>query len=420
MEGKYTVEEKKYGLLGKSLGHSYSKEIHQLIGAYSFGMWEKTSKELAEFLQERNFDGAMVTIPYKEAVLDFVSEMAPEVALLRSANLLVKGENGVLTAHNTDLFGFMYMIRRAGISLSGKKVLVLGDGATGRTVVHGVEKLGAAQVRVASRRPKGQVEDNLEKVSYDQGWPQAEIVINSTPVGMFPKNGESLVSLDDFSSLEAVFDVIYNPLATSLLLQGRDRGLVTGNGLSMLVAQAVRGAEIFLDGKLPQGKKGEEWIEEILSILTDKLLNLVLIGMPGSGKTTRGKALAIASGKTWVDTDSLIEQRAGKTIPQIFLEGGEGLFRHWEGEVAEEFGKKTGQVIATGGGMVLQQKAMDALRQNGKVIWVKRPLEELARDGRPLSKDLATLEEMARHREPLYRKYSEETLSWQKEKGEEK
>jgi len=420
MEGKYTVEEKKYGLLGKSLGHSYSKEIHQLIGAYSFGMWEKTSKELAEFLQERNFDGAMVTIPYKEAVLAFASEMTPEVALLRSANLLVKDENGMLMAHNTDLFGFMYMVRRAGISLAGKKVLVLGDGATGRTVVHGVGQLGAAQVRVASRRPQGQAQGNVEKVSYDQGWPQAEVIINATPVGMFPKNGETLVSLDDFPALEAIFDVIYNPLATSLLLQGRDRGLVTGNGLSMLVAQAVRGAEIFLSGKLPQEKNVEDWTEEILSHLTEKLLNIVLIGMPGSGKTTRGKALAIASGKTWVDTDSLIEQRAGKTIPQIFLEGGEGLFRHWEGEVAEEFGKKTGQVIATGGGMVLQQKAMDALRQNGKVIWVKRPLEALARDGRPLSKDLATLEEMARHREPLYRKYSEETLSWQDEKGEEK
>ena len=420
MKGEYMVEEKKYGLLGKSLGHSYSREIHQFLGAYSFEMWEKTSKELAEFLQERNFDGAMVTIPYKETVLEFASEMAPEVALLRSANLLVKDENGRLTAHNTDLFGFMYMVGRAGISLTGKKVLVLGDGATARTVIHGVEKLGAAQVRVASRRPQGQVNGSVEKVSYHQGWPQAEIVINATPVGMFPRNGESLVSLDHFSSLEAVFDVIYNPLATSLLLQGRDRGLVTGNGLSMLVAQAVRGAQIFLNGILPQGKNVEEWTEEILNYLTDKLLNLVLIGMPGSGKTTQGKALAVATGKTMVDTDSLIEQRAGKTIPQIFLEGGEGLFRHWEGEVAEEIGKRTGQVIATGGGMVLQQKAMDALRQNGKVIWVKRPVDQLARDGRPLSKDLATLEEMARHREPLYRKYSEETLSWQEEKGEEK
>jgi shikimate dehydrogenase len=400
----------RYGLLGKTLQHSYSKEIHESMGVYGFSLWEKTPEELDFFLKAKDFDGAMVTIPYKEKVLEYVEEMSPEAAALGSANLLLKNRQGELQAYNTDLEGFRYMIQRAGLNLCGKKVLVLGDGATGRTAVHVMRTMGASEIRVASRRGKEGKQGEVEVVSYNRGWPQADVLINTTPVGMYPQNGEVLVELSRFPFLEAVFDVIYNPMFTSLLLQARDRGLVTGNGLSMLVAQGVLGAEIFLKGKLPGGKNREEWTETILEQLRERLTNRVLVGMPGSGKTTYGKKMAEVTGKIFVDTDDLVEQHSGQTISALFQEGGEPLFRRWEKEVALEIGKRTGQVIATGGGMVLQREAMDALRQNGRILWVKRPLEELACEGRPLSKDLPALEEMARQREPLYKKYAEEVF----------
>ena len=415
-----------FGLIGKSLVHSFSKEIHEAIGAYNFNMWEMTEGELDDFLRGKSFDGAMVTIPYKEKVISYLDSMSSEVEKLRVCNLILKGKEGNLLGHNTDIDGFLYMVKRTGMDLEGKKVLILGDGASSRTVNFALKNLQVKNVKIASRRAGKLSEDKknevvskngpgldpIERVSYEEGYPEAEIIINTTPLGMYPNIGETPLNLKAYTKLLGVFDLIYNPLSTSLIMEAKDMGLVTANGLSMLVAQAVRGAELFLGGKLPGNKNAADLTEELLKNFNRKFTNIILIGMPGSGKSSLAEKIAKKENKIFVDTDKEIEREEGNKISDIFRQKGEKYFRQVELEMAKRVAKETGQVIATGGGIVLQEEAMKSLRQNGFILWVKRPLESLETKGRPLSTTREALEIMYELRRPLYEKYMDKEISF--------
>ena len=418
---------KAYGLIGKTLAHSYSREIHQALGAYTFDLWELPPQALAEFLWQRDFSGVMVTIPYKKEALAAADQVSPQAKKIGAANILYFDEGGQLWADNTDYSGFMYMVDRMDLSFKGKNVLILGDGATSGTVSQAVMDLQAASIKIASRHPeryKGDPPRGKNRVvgcedlgqgpivqGYDRDFSDSQIIINTTSVGMYPNNGEKLIGLEKIPSLEGLIDLIYNPFATALLLEGQDMGIKTSNGFPMLVAQATKGAELFLKGVLPQGRTWEDWNEILISRFEEEYFNRVLIGMPGSGKTTVGKELAENLHRVFVDTDHLIEEREGQSILDIFKYKGEPYFRSLEVEIAKEVGKKRSQVIASGGGMVLQKDAMDALRQNGEIIWVKAPLDKLGRKGRPLSGGAKELENMWEEREPLYSKYADKIIN---------
>ena len=398
--------EKIYGLLGRNLSHSFSKEIHEKLGAYNFFMWEREPEDIPSFFEKREFDGLMITIPYKERVLEYLDSMSPEVKALNCCNLILKDE-GRLKGFNTDVYGFKYMVKRAGISIEDEKVLVLGDGATSRTVIHCLKEENPKEILQAKRKGPFAVKDNVKGLTYEDDFKDAAIVINTTPVGMFPKTGEALVDLWQFPKAEGVLDVIYNPLYSKLLLDAKDRGIKFSNGLPMLIAQAMKAGEIFLNGKMPEGRTKEEWIERILKEEQSRLKNFVFIGMPGSGKTSIGKKTARDLDKVFVDTDELIEEALGKSCEDIIREKGEEFFRAQELVAAKAAGEKTGQVISTGGGMVLQEKAMDYLRQNSEVVYIKRPLEKLDMKGRPLSENMDVLRKLYELRKPLYERYAE-------------
>lgn len=417
---------KAYGLIGKTLAHSYSQEIHQALGEYSFELWELPPEKVADFLWRRDFSGVMVTIPYKKEALCAADQVTPQAKKIGAGNILYFDERGQLWADNTDYAGFMYMVNRMGLSFKDKNVLILGDGATSGTVCQAVMDLQAASIKIASRHPeryKGDTPRGKDQVvvseglgqgpivlGYDGDFSDSQILINTTSVGMYPNNGEKPISLEKTPFLEGLIDLIYNPFATALLLEAQDMGIKTSNGFPMLVAQATKGAELFLRGVLPEGKSWEEWNEILISKFEEEYFNKVLIGMPGSGKTTLGKELSENLHRVFVDTDHLIVEREGQSVSDIFEYKGEPYFRSLEVEIAKELGKKRSQVIASGGGMVLQKDAMDALRQNGEIIWVKTPLEKLARKGRPLSGGVKELENMWEEREPLYSKYADKII----------
>lgn len=405
---------KGYGLIGKTLSHSYSREIHQALGEYAFELWELSPQELIVFLASRQFNGAMVTIPYKKDALAAADKITPQAKALDAANILYFDEEGFLWADNTDYHGFIYMANRMDLSFKGKKALILGDGATSGTVCQALKDLDVASIKIASRHPETYTRNPTKeapiKLGYDENFSDIEIIVNTTSVGMYPNNGEKIISLEKMEALEGVIDLIYNPFATALLLEARDLGLKTSNGFPMLVAQATKGAEHFMNNKLPGGKSREEWNEILIKKFEDEYRNKVLIGMPGSGKTTIGKALAKNLNRVFVDTDQLIEQKEGRSIAEIFEKDGEAYFRRLEAEIAAEIGKGKSQVIATGGGMVIQKAVMDALRQNGEIIWIKAPLKSLDRKGRPLSEGDKALEKLWEQREPLYKNYAEKII----------
>lgn len=398
--------EKTFGLLGRKLSHSFSKEIHEALGAYSFSLWEKEPEEIPSFFEKRQFDGLMVTIPYKEKVLEYLDFMSEDVKSLRCANLIIN-EAGKLKGFNTDVYGFKYMVKKAGINIKGEKVLVLGDGATSRTAIHCLKEEGAKEILQAKRKGPFNTEDGVRGVSYEDDFKDVGVVVNTTPVGMFPNTGETLIDLEELSKVKGVIDVIYNPLFTKLLLDAKARGIKISNGLPMLTAQAMKGGEYFLKGRMPFSKTVEEWTEEILKNQESNLKNILLIGMPGSGKTTFGMKLANNLKKTFVDTDKVIEEAMGKSCEEIIREKGEEFFRAQELLAAKAVSEKKGQVIATGGGMVLIKEAMDYLRQNSEVIYIKRPLEKLDMKGRPLSESKEALFKLYEIRKPLYEKYAD-------------
>ena len=381
------------GLLGRHLTHSYSPQIHNLLCDYNYGLFEIEPEDLAEFLTERNFDGINVTIPYKKAVIPYCDALSPQAKMLGSVNTIMKTADGRLIGHNTDYFGFSYLLAQSNLSVAGKKVLILGNGGAAATV-NAVLQEKRAEVVIISRSGENHYNNlHLHK--------DAALIVNATPVGMYPNNGYSPLDISLFSNLECVLDLIYNPARTKLLLDAEKRDLITANGLTMLVAQAKESAEWFSGNKIADSR-----IEEIYSVLQKQMENIILIGMPGCGKSTVGALLAKKAGRTFVDADAVIAEKAGRSISQIFADGGEAAFRKIETEVLGDICKGSGLVIATGGGCVTRTENYPLLHQNGRIIWLKRDISALATDGRPLSQ-ASKLEEMYQKREPLYSAFAD-------------
>lgn len=385
-----------YGLLGETLGHSFSPQIHRALADYGYQLYPTPPDAVEELFRRRAFKGLNVTIPYKQTVIPLCDEVDPRAAAIGAVNTVVN-RDGRLIGYNTDIDGLIYLAKRAGVEMAGKKVIVLGSGGTSRTARAAAKELGAAQVVVISRHG----EDNYENLSRHA---DAQVVINTTPVGMYPRCGVAPVSLEAFPRLEGLLDVVYNPLRTALLMEAEARGIPCSCGLPMLVAQAWRAEELFTGSSIPA-----ETVEAVLAGLTAQLENVVLIGMPGCGKSTVGRALARRQGKAFLDLDRLIEERAGKSIPAIFAQEGEEAFRTLESWAVREAGARTGCVISTGGGVVTRAENCAPLRQNGVIIHLTRPLDRLPTAGRPVSQstDLQTLWE---RRRGLYAAFADRTV----------
>ncbi len=378
----------KCGLLGRKLGHSYSPQIHNQLADYSYELFEKEPDTLESFLSHGDFRGINVTIPYKKEVIRFCNELSDRAKTLGAVNTIVRCPDGSLMGHNTDYFGFFSMIQMSGLSLTGKKVLVLGSGGASVTAVAVLEELGAETVVVSRSGP-----NNYDNICYHR---DASAIINTTPVGMYPQTNATPIHLDIFDNLEGVFDLIYNPARTRLLQEAENRGLVAQNGLWMLIAQAKESAEWF------SGKRIDNSIIPLIHDRMQKQMqNIVLIGMPGSGKSTVGRLLAERLGRKFIDTDSEIERCSGMKIPEIFSAEGETGFRAKETEVLSELGKHSRLVIATGGGCITQEKNYALLHQNGTIVWLNRDIDKLPTNGRPLSQN-NDLEKMYQKRRPLY------------------
>ena len=385
-----------FGLLGEKLGHSFSPQIHRALAGYDYQLLPTPPEAVEDLFRRRPFRGLNVTIPYKRTVMDLCDEVDPRARAIGAVNTVVN-RAGRLTGYNTDLDGLMYLARRTGVDMAGKKVVVLGSGGTSHTACAAARELGAAQVITVSRRG----EDNYGNLSRHAG---AQVLINTTPVGMYPHNGASPVSLDAFPQLTGVLDVVFNPLRTALILAAEERGLPCAGGLAMLVAQARRASELFTGSPIPDGRT-----EEVLRELTGQVRNVVLIGMPGCGKSAVGRELARRMGRPFADLDKLIEEQAGRTIPEIFAQEGEAAFRSLESQVVREAGRETGRVVSTGGGVVTRQENRAPLRQNGVIVHVTRPLSLLSKAGRPVSQSM-DLGELWERRAPLYAAFADVTV----------
>ena len=391
-----------YGCIGEHLPHSFSKEIHGQIGGYAYELKELTPEELPAFMAARSFHGINVTIPYKQAVIPFLDEIDETARAIGAVNTVVN-RNGKLYGFNTDLDGLTRLIRRIGMDLSGKKVLIPGTGGTSRTAAFAAEQLGAREIRKISRTGR---DGSLTYEEALRDHTDAEIILNTTPCGMYPEPDAQPLPLEPFHRLEGVADVIYNPLRTRLVLDARSRGIPAEGGLYMLVAQAVRASEHFLDTAYPDGLTDRIY-EQILR----QKENIVLIGMPGSGKSAVGRILAEKTGRSLADTDQLITEKAGKPIPDIFRENGEPAFRDLESEIIRALSKQGGQIISTGGGAVLRPENVTALRQNGRLFWLDRDPEALVpTDDRPLADTAEKMKQLYRVREPVYRAAADEII----------
>ena len=377
------------GLVGKSLGHSYSPRIHSCLGDYEYSLFELGENELERFIREGDFCGVNVTIPYKIAVMQYLDEISPEAERIGSVNTVVRTEEGKLIGYNTDYYGFGYMLDSAGIEVEDKKVLVLGSGGASRTACTLLSDRGAREVVVISRSR----ENNYE---YLNRHADADVIVNTTPVGMYPNNGISPLSLDVFNHLSGVADIIFNPAKTALILDAEKRGIKWAGGLSMLVAQAKAASEYFTGGKIDDGIIGN-----ITAQIERETKNITLVGMPGCGKSTVGKLISKKLGREFVDIDTVITEKAGMPIPEIFAKYGETYFRDLETEVTAEVTKRSSLVIATGGGCVIREENRRMLRQNSTVVFIKRDIADLAKDGRPLSQS-GSLEVMYNTRLPFY------------------
>ncbi len=384
-----------YGLLGEALGHSFSPWIHQALADYDYRLYPTPRTDVEELFRRREFKGLNVTIPYKQTVIPLCDEVDPQAAAIGAVNTVVN-RDGRLTGYNTDIDGLICLARRAGVNVAGKKVAVLGSGGTSRTAQAAARKLGAAQVVVISRNG----EDNYGNLSRHA---DTQVIVNTTPVGMYPRCGVAPVSLEAFPRLEGLLDVVYNPLRTALLMEAEARGIPCSCGLPMLVAQARRAAELFTGETIPDHR-----LEEVISGLTAQVRNVVLIGMPGCGKSAVGRALARRLGKEFLDLDRLIEAEAGKPIPRIFAEEGEDAFRALESAAVRKAGARTGCILSTGGGVVTRPENYAPLHQNGVIVHLTRSLEKLPTAGRPVSQS-TDLRELWRRREPLYQSFADLT-----------
>lgn len=413
----------KYGLIGKTLVHSYSKEIHEALGRYQYQLFSLAEDEMPDFINARDFRGLNVTIPYKKDVIPLCDEVTDLARGIGAVNTLfwknasgagasesISQEDKILVGHNTDYEGFLYAASRAGIDFEGKGVLILGTGGTSLMARRAAADQNAAKIYIASRHPEtdppsgSEIQDAgiLSTVSYDQ-LPEIadsiDVIVNTTPVGTFPNNMQQVIRLKDFPGCQAVIDVIYNPFKTALLLEAEKLGLKYTNGLPMLVAQATAAAGYFLG--TPGALQKEN--QRIIKSMKQRMGNIVLIGMPGTGKSLIGKLLAELTGKTLQDTDAKIEEEAKMTIPEIFEKEGESGFRDRESAICKKLGKERNLIIATGGGAILRPENVDALRQNGTLVHITRSIDKLPTRGRPLSKNIETLKKMEAQRMPLYK-----------------
>lgn len=386
-----------YGLLGRYLGHSFSPAIHRRLGAYDYQLIELPPEKVGPFLQSGQFQGLNVTIPYKKTVMAFCHHLSPAARRIGSVNTIVKQPDGTLYGDNTDYKGFQYLLQSAGAQIRGKKVLILGSGGASRTVRAVLSDLKAGSVVTISRSGP----DHYGNLDRHQG---TELIVNATPVGMYPNTGVSPVDLRLVPNCEGVFDLIYNPAKTQLLLEAERRGLLWSNGLGMLVAQAHAAAERFLARSIPVGR-----IVEITADLKKQTCNLLLIGMPGCGKTTVGEILAKRLNRVLEDLDRDIEGTAGCSIPDLFAREGEEGFRIREHQALCQVSKESGKVIACGGGIVTRKENWDPMRQNSTVIYLRRPLSLLPTSGRPLSQAVP-LEKLYQSRAPLYEKLADLTV----------
>ena len=383
-----------YGLIGAKLGHSYSRQIHEQIGGYSYQLCElPTEADARAFLERRDFKGVNVTIPYKKLVIPYCDTVEPRAAAIGAVNTLVN-RGGKLAGYNTDYDGFQYLARRHGVRFRGKTVLILGSGGTRNTVAAVARDAGAARILTVSREGRGGGLTYAQAMAAGEG----QIIVNASPAGMFPHNGDCLIDPARFPDLEAVLDVVYNPFRTELMLRAEALGIPAYCGFEMLVAQAVVSAGYFLDKIFSTAQ-----IDEACRAIRRELSNVSLIGMPGCGKSTVGRALARALCKQYVDLDDVIEEKAKLPIPDIFAQYGEETFRRYEAEAVAECARHTGQIIACGGGVIKTPGNARLLRQNGPILWIRRPVEQLPTAGRPLSMGGHSLKQMEAERTPLYR-----------------
>ena len=383
-----------YGLIGEKLSHSFSKEIHESLASYTYELCEIARENLADFLQKREFSAINVTMPYKKEVIPHLDEVSAVASELQAVNCIVN-KNGKLFGYNTDYFGMRDLILRSSIDISGKKVLILGTGGTSRTSSLVCKDLGAYEIIRASRSA------NDGAISYAEAYEKhfdADIIINTTPVGMYPNSYESPINIDKFTNLRAVFDAVYNPLSTDLVLSAKEKGIHAEGGLYMLVSQAVHAVELFTDINFDNSKT-----DEIYNKILKSKENIVLIGMPSSGKTTVGKILADNLSRELIDLDDEIVKAIGCEISEFFKTHTEKDFRDIETQITKEISKKNGIIIATGGGCILRDENVQALRGNGRLYFLDRSLKNLTpTDSRPLASRLSDMENLYSKRYPIY------------------
>ncbi len=382
----------KYGLIGKSLKHSYSKLIHNYLADYSYELVELSEEELRDFVMSKSYDGYNVTIPYKKQIMQYLDVVDGKAQAIGAVNTVVE-RDGRLYGYNTDFDGMVYMLKRSGIDINNKVVMILGTGGTSNTAQAVAKSLGAQKIIVVSRNGE------VNYTNYQQNL-DVEVVINTTPVGMYPEVDACPIDISVFPKILAVVDVIYNPENTMLIEKAKEMGIAATSGLSMLVAQAKYAMQLFKNIK-----EDDVVIEDIIVLLKQQSHNIVLIGMPGSGKSTIGKKVADMLERTFVDIDKEIEKREGRTIADIFSIDGEGYFREVEKRLTLEYAKNSGLVIATGGGIIKDRSNKAVLHLNGVIVEIERPLKELATDGRPLSKDFETLTRLYKERKPMYQDF---------------
>ncbi len=401
-----------YGLIGEHLGHSFSKDIHNLIGNYEYEIKEIAPCDVDAFMKARDFCGINVTIPYKQTVIPYLDEIDEAAERIGAVNTVVN-KNGKLYGYNTDFYGMKSLLQKLDVDVKGKNVLILGTGGTSKTAAALVESLGASSVVKVSRKPENTDNDSVKVITYEEALQrtQTQIIINTTPCGMFPKADACPIKLDGFSNLECVVDAIYNPNCTNLVLDAKSRGLKADGGLYMLVMQAVKAAEFFF-GKAVDVQKADRIFKTILA----RKQNIVLVGMPASGKSTVGKQLARYLNREFIDCDAEIVKKEGREITEIFAKDGEPYFRNVESQVIKELSSKTGCIIATGGGAILKPENVRNLRMNGRIYFIDTPLEQLIPTGdRPTADNIEKIKALYEFRYPLYKAAADVTVKGKEE-----